>query len=245
MRPLAKILAKLRKDPVVKSQLQGSALALPENEADFFTVSQNYSGTISERIEQVVKKRDFLLSFEPNHHDGSNLLNGTPLSNVEISKIENKISTALPEDFRAFLENIGEGGSGPWCKLANHNNILASDMDYPDNGQLLPSNPFPLASAEFLEFDDQMSEEAYVAAEDQFWGNKEDGLIRVGNFGCAIFINLIVSGPERGSLWVRDPNIHGVFPITLKNKPDSRVRVLDWFENWLDYQINAVNRVTP
>lgn len=173
-----------------------------------------------------------------------------PLSVDEINKFEKKYGIKLPAGYALFLQKIGNGGAGPFYGLARLENSVFSDMDYPnENNKVNPSLPFPLTEPlqmdldRFEEFrDDKIFQEKYWSAENA------NGLLRLCNFGCGIFINLIVNGQEYGNMWTDNrSNDGGIYPsINLENYPplelekEERLNFLDWYEFWLDKSLEKL-----
>jgi SMI1/KNR4 family protein SUKH-1 len=76
-----------------------------------------------------------------------------------------------------------------------------------------------------------------------------DGAIAIAQYGCGITALLILTGPERGSVWVQDPNGSfdcSLYPIgaggwmgrggweRMAATPEKRLDFLGWYEDWLD-----------
>ena len=137
------------------------------------------------------------------------------LSAEQLQAFERKHGITLPEDYRLFLQRVGNGVLG--------DNIYAlfplgqlPDVDWP-LGKL--SRPFPLSEAVNYE------EEGYPEDEGEEPSTK-DGLLYVCHVGAGIFWVLIVTGSERGNMWIE--NEFGYFPSM------PRVRFLDWCHQWIN-----------
>jgi hypothetical protein len=98
------------------------------------------------------------------------------------------------------------------------------------------------------------------------WGHYP-GAIEVAHYGCGIAALLVVSGPERGAIWVDDPNGSfgcDLYPIgrggwvgqggwvRMAVHPDRRLGFLAWYEDWLidalvrlDYDATPDDDMTP
>ena len=181
------------------------------------------------------------------------------LPEQEIVEIEEKYKIRLPEGYRSFLEEIANGGPGPYGELWPIEDSLAF-MDYyiRSNPDFL-SLPFPLKKSlnlcsecsEGLEFDDCLSK-CQVDPEYQSRVNScveyhrslasfyRQGTLPIGEYGCGIFYLLVVSSDERGSVWIDDfANDWGLSPLSQYPDRDVRVDFLTWYENWLDEQLGA------
>ncbi len=80
-------------------------------------------------------------------------------------------------------------------------------------------------------------------------GQHHPGAIELAHYGCGIVALLIVSGPERGAIWVDDPNSSfgcDLYPIgrggwmgqggwqRMAAHPEKRLDFLAWYDDWLD-----------
>ena len=70
-------------------------------------------------------------------------------------------------------------------------------------------------------------------------------VLRICHEGCGYFINLVVTGEQRGNLWL-DGRVSeaGIFPIDYygTGKP---VKFLDWYLVWLDASIKKLQEKLP
>lgn len=159
------------------------------------------------------------------------------LTEDEIQSFENRFSIHLPEEYRAWLLQIGNGGVGPYYGLERLEDSLFADLDRRTKGGFVnPSIPFPLEDAWNMEFDgDENSEAEYEAFENEYFSEKWDsGLLRICNFGCGVSMNLIVNGKEKGNIWVDDRcNDQGIYPDVYFGQT-GRTSFLDWYLMWLE-----------
>src|SRR5215218_4625213 len=102
-----------------------------------------------------------------------------PTSEQQIRLFESTHGIELPEDYRAFLTEIGNGGAGPYYGLLPLDNTI-SEWSLREDAQYL-SKPFPLP-----------------VGTDNLW----QGTLRICEFGCAIEFLLVETGSERGHVWV-------------------------------------------
>ena len=144
------------------------------------------------------------------------------LSEEEVLAFEHKHSITLPEGYRRFLLEVGNGGDGPpFYNLvplgSGPNSQCLEDVRYWEE---LPHVhlAFPFTETWVWEAD-ALSEE----------GTKEQvkhGSIFVGEDGCGMEWHLIVTGAERGNVWMICGE--GVTP------QNPRRDFLTWYEDWLD-----------
>lgn len=148
-----------------------------------------------------------------------------PASLEEVEMLEKEQNIRLPEDYRAFLLEIGNGGAGPWAGLLSLNqwhSYSDSFLKEVSTGRAYLSSPsFFTADSTFTsEWSDACWEE---------W-DPYQGTICIAD--CSIIAmsaveSLIVSGSERGRM-VSTGEL-GQIPV-LSPFPD----FLSWYENWQD-----------
>lgn len=88
------------------------------------------------------------------------------------------------------------------------------------------------------------------------WNETRDGAIEIAQYGCSIAALLVLSGPERGSVWVKDPNgsfDYSLYPIgaggwmgrggweRMAATPEKRLDFLGWYEDWLDNELVSLD----
>ena len=141
---------------------------------------------------------------------------GETLSEREISQFEKQCNIRLPEAYRLFLQEIGDGCDGMLDGF--HLNRLA-DIEKRDL-----SHPFRLEEAWIWEVDDRPQSIISEEMETKVY----QGELELIDTGCCTSYNLIVTGKCRGEVW----NFCdvGVQPCC------ERQDFLGWFELWLDCQ---------
>ena len=154
-----------------------------------------------------------------------------PLSEAELTAIETEHGFRFPEDYRAFLNQMFDGGVGPEQIMpiglwdAVHNTVNLGRL-----GNSL-SRPFPFTEA--LSF-----WEADKAPKLTLGTTALDGTIRICHIGSGNFIFLVVNGREYGNLWVDDMASNDeMFPLSLNGKP--RVSFGEWYMDWLEEAIRS------
>lgn len=138
-----------------------------------------------------------------------------PLGEADIAGFEESRRVALPAEYRAFLQCVGNGGSGPpaygLCGLGE----VPSDFNGPAPDL---SKPFPFTKAWVWE-DGDISPE----------GTKADvthGILVLGTDGCGQYWTLVGNGPALGQVWMlADVGITPLVPS---------MTFLEWYEAWLD-----------
>ncbi|MCE7997144.1 MAG: SMI1/KNR4 family protein [Roseivirga sp.] len=161
-----------------------------------------------------------------------------PLKEKAIDRFEKEFNIRLPEDYRLFLKELGNGGAGPYYGLEPLENGRYADLHYKDADDLInPGLSFPhtdhwnFQEAEFI----PENEEKYF---DNKWAN---GLLRIADYGCGMSLNLVVNGLAYGNIWVDSRvNDAGIFPDPFF-KPNGRLSFLEWYEAWLDQSMDEAS----
>lgn len=131
----------------------------------------------------------------------------------DVLSFEQKHGISLPQSYREFLLNVGNGGDGPPCCGLN----ALDDHEQTADGAAL-QQVFPFTSPWIWE-NGELSDE----------GTREQvgrGSICIGEDGCGAYWHLIVTGPERGNPWLIA--LEGIQPTAPKRG------FLQWYEDWLD-----------
>jgi hypothetical protein len=175
------------------------------------------------------------------------------LSERAILAFEQAYGIALPDDYRAFIRYIGDGGAGPFygiCPLAKavvltEKSLLAQPFPHVHwwNGVQPPDWWHGLETHTISQDDIHVDEEAY------FNDRHIQGSLRLAHEGCGHYRLLVVSGPERGHMW-SDSRVsdQGIMPLpflscayhvagfTLISERDATTRMsfLTWYRRWLD-----------
>ena len=135
---------------------------------------------------------------------------------------EKSRQVALPQEYREFISRVGNGASGPpEYGLLPLGEICAD---------LLPAEKLTWRSLEGLRRPFPFTkpwvwEEGELSSE----GSREqvgDGSIMLGTDGCGIYWHLIVSGPERGTVWQLTGE--GIQPLCPKRNFG------EWVSDWLE-----------
>lgn len=163
----------------------------------------NKEADISERIKRVKEKVA-----------AKNVFLNPPLTESEIEVFEKRHHISLPEPYREFLLQIGNGGQGP-----DFDGIVALEASVPAQDDR-PDLPFLLieyweSPIEDTEADEKKRHAAFY-----------HGQLYLCTDGCDYDWVLIVTGEERENVWMRSSV--GIAPCT------HRIDFLRWYEYWLD-----------
>lgn len=155
------------------------------------------------------------------------------ISMKELEEAEKELGLKLPEAFRVFVTELGNGGAGPYYGVYSIQSIVETDKG---NCSKNPCCIYPDMSKEcwneIVKHVDYADED-YVEIPDEefdvFLSKLYGGLLKFGTQGCEYDMYLVVEGEYTGRIiYTNDP---------CKNYPFYFVygdNFLDWYERWLD-----------
>ena len=162
------------------------------------------------------------------------------LTEDQLQRFETEHRIALPQDYRAFLLHIGNGGTGPGygLEMLGHAYGVAWEENPGLVGDL--AKPFPYLDAwneESIDGTRPIAEQ--YQQQDEYWSSKHvNGAIPICHHGCNLRECLIVTGPERGNMWFDDrADWQGLYPD--KKSDRERITFLDWYTAWLEQSISS------
>ncbi|MFE5509482.1 SMI1/KNR4 family protein [Streptomyces sp. NPDC056529] len=126
-----------------------------------------------------------------------------------VRTFETEHGIVLPEPYRTFVAEVCDGlRAGP-----PHYGLLPFAQVPADWGagrpERLLAEPFPLTEAWLWEEDEEaLSEEEFEARTDSVY---DHGSLLLGTDGCGMYWHLVVTGPQRGHVWLIDEN--GAIPF--------------------------------
>jgi len=127
----------------------------------------------------------------------------SPIEKAELQKLESQFQIKLPDDYRQFILNIGDGGSGPSYGLYSLRGALTGkDRTYKYPGYKMGKE----ITEDFIRPDELAEDEWSVS-----------GLLILCQHGCANDDFLVINGKERGYVWEL-VEWAGYIPL-LKNPP--------------------------
>ena len=175
-----------------------------------------------------------------------------PLPQSEIEAFETKHHVTLPEDYRQFIAEIGNGGAGPYYGVfpfGEHDDSddfctwdkeylvgdLSAKFPHQDKWNLPDSfwdkmpDPGPDISAEE---EDLMMEVWDKQLEEHYWNPKiMNGAIPICHLGCNLRDWLVINGPQKGFIWADARTDHlGVYPL---RDGVEQLTFFDWYMSWL------------
>ncbi|MEU6238407.1 SMI1/KNR4 family protein [Kitasatospora sp. NPDC047058] len=183
---------------------------------------------------------------------GHEFLLEAPLGEAEVAAAEAEFGVRLPSDYRAFLLDVGAGGAGPDYGLfplrRDEQGWHWSDDHVRGDSALIGRDFLSVEERTRLEkehdarepvaadFPDDESYRAAFQAWDDEWERLEPevtaGAVCLSHEGCGYYTWLVVTGPERGTLWFdgRAADL-SLQPLT---GDAGRLGFREWYLTWLD-----------
>ena len=187
----------------------------------------------------------------------------------KIVEFEVRYSIRLPDDYRRFLMEVGNGGAGPYYGIHGLDELDETREDYWND----LSKPFPyrhqyegppdlLKAIKEADADESGDEDRRIELVDEYWLQaSRDGSINICEYGCNLRFLLIVNGSEFGRIWFdATPDLTGYSPVAInpeaplqrysnwcvtdKDTPEEqRIGFADWYHCWLDWACQLVGAV--
>ncbi|MFJ6392641.1 SMI1/KNR4 family protein [Streptomyces sp. NPDC091972] len=153
-----------------------------------------------------------------------------------VRSFEAEHGIVLPEPYRTFVAEICDGlRAGP-----PYYGLLPLALTPPDWGtdrpERLLAEPFPLTAAWLWEEEEAtqeaLSEQEFEARLDSVF---DHGSLLLGTDGCGMYWHLIVTGPQRGHVWLIDENA----AIPFGTRPDTSLMpgtpgFAGWATHWAE-----------
>lgn len=172
------------------------------------------------------------------------------LSKAEIQAFEVVNKITLPEDYRNFLLEVGNGGAGPGYGL-----LELKVKKEEGTAEVLQGEKDHYLSQPFL-LDKAWNNPYLLDPDEEFVNIDEDklmqGTIYVAHYGCGIYACLVITGNQQGTIWIDDRSSDGgIYPCSLQiaysyhcyeikeEELQSALRepalsFYDWYDHWLN-----------
>ncbi|TWP52095.1 hypothetical protein FKR81_10960 [Lentzea tibetensis] len=135
-----------------------------------------------------------------------------PLSEEDVAWFEESREVTLPEAYRRFVLELGDGGAGPGLRMVPLHE--AHDWDDLPHGFLATPSGLAPGTAHTRDWHD--------------YPELRQGTLAVADLDCEYITQLVVTGPARGRLV--NVNLAGWTRPVFAEDPD----FLSWYERWLD-----------
>jgi hypothetical protein len=137
------------------------------------------------------------------------------LSLAEVQDFEQQYQVKLPDDYRAFICQIGNGGAGPYYGL----------LPLVQGAGIL-ERPYPWT--EPIQLDDEQELDA--------WLDEYPGIIQLSHHGCGYYDFLVVHGEAVGTVWSDWTAAGGALEPCASS-------FLEWYTNWVDTKISILEHL--
>ena len=166
-----------------------------------------------------------------------------PATELEVLEFERKFSVELPECYKTFITQIGNGGNSSFNSAAGpYYGIFpmgtnVSELIYDNTEKYLKNDCviYPKMTDEYWESlaknindDNDISDEDYEKERGKIYA----GILPIGSQGCTYLHGIILNGQHRGR--VVNLDMDGQKPKFTFEK-----NFLDWYERWLDEVISG------
>lgn len=187
----------------------------------------------------------------------------------EIAEVESEIGVALPEEYAAFLVEVGSGGPGPEIELttlcrsegrwawiwSTSGSWLTTDA----RGPFLENHEWighQIATLEAAGFEPTVRdvEDDYIGDYMKAFGEHDGyslfceqrfcGTIHISDNGCAMTSWLVTAGPHHGEIWFSDEGLNSPLEqlVDANGRPHS---FYTWYIDWLERQEASVGIRAP
>lgn len=177
-----------------------------------------------------------------------------PLEERELLEFERRQEIRLPEGYRAFLRELGNGGPGPFYGIHPLGLFDGGRDDQPWEADPMAAGrldrPFPLREAWNLPAErltppaglgrGEALDRWFEAFDEEYWRpDRLNGAFPICHHGCALRTYLVVTGPERGNVWFdRRADYEGMEPHV--DHEGRHLEFLEWYVRWLDESLASL-----
>ena len=152
-------------------------------------------------------------------------LDREPLGWDGVRAFETEHGVVLPEPYRTYVAEIGDGWAGGVIPLAD----LPGDWPTPPEGRDL-ATPFPLTEAWNWEDDEEYDEDELEELTDRVYNL---GSVVLATDGCGLYWHLVVSGPQRGRVWCVADVGAGPFGADFGYDGEGEPGFAQWAAHWI------------
>lgn len=161
-----------------------------------------------------------------------------PLKPEEVAAFEASHELRLPEDYRDFILNVGNGGAGPCYGIYPLRPEGSIHHGMGNHNRIDLSVPFRHVGSWDADWLSQIDWDAGERPDDRRMEEYLDtrhiaGSLCICHQGCSDFWLLVVKGNEWGHIWMDGRgNFSGIFPES--GAQGERLSFSRWYLNWLD-----------
>ena len=152
------------------------------------------------------------------------------------------VCITLPDDYRTFISEIGNGGFGPGYGLLPLDKAIV-DFKLKDKPNISLNEKFPYQDSWNEEWITSFNwDEGYPETEivDAYISTSHiAGSLQISHFGHGCTFLLVVNGNEKGHIWFDGrADYSGLVP---KLKDGQRISFIEWYITFLDMEIENIN----
>jgi hypothetical protein len=149
---------------------------------------------------------------------------GKTLTEEDLAAFESEYSVTLPDQYRAFLKYVGNGGAGPGYGIWPLDEAFRKDSK--KYGKTVLSTPF-----EHMHAVGEGPNKSLIG--NTGWEARHQGCLYLCDHGCGMHNFLVVTGPAKGQVWTDYTcERQGVWP--------SEFSFNAWYKNWLNESLMRV-----
>lgn len=165
------------------------------------------------------------------------------LSEEDIATFEYKHCITLPEDYRSFISEIGNGGFGPGHGLLPLDKAIV-DFKLRDKPNISLNEKFPYSdnwNEEWIASFDWEEEYPETEIVDAYISTAHiAGCLQISHFGHGCTFLLVVNGDEKGHIWFDGrADYSGLVP---KMTDGHKMSFMEWYISYLDMEIENINK---
>ncbi|MCO7051716.1 SMI1/KNR4 family protein [Proteus terrae] len=156
-----------------------------------------------------------------------------PLSKEKVNQLQAKIECEFPEDYIAFVTQIGNGGTGSYGGAGPYYGLYAFDDAIDRNG--IQNCALPCLLSPKMDIDEwkalcHVPEDCSDEDFDTICGRVHQGTLYLGTCGCEYDLLLVVNGDYKGHILYTSDWVNSDTPYTFSYETS----FTQWYERWLD-----------
>ncbi|MCO4181091.1 SMI1/KNR4 family protein [Proteus terrae] len=157
----------------------------------------------------------------------------SPLSKEKVNQLQAKIGCEFPEDYIAFITQIGNGGTGSYGGAGPYYGLYAFDDAIDRNG--IQNCALPCLLSPKMDIDEwkalcHVPEDCSDEDFDTICDRVHQGTLYLGTCGCEYDLLLVVNGDYKGHILYTSDWVNSDTPYTFSYETSFS----QWYERWLD-----------
>ena len=161
------------------------------------------------------------------------------LTESEVRHFEEKFKIKLPDDYKAFITRIGNGGAGPYYGIIQLDIIEGpKDFKLVNKPSINLAKAFPFTESweadwiNTFDWDNERPDDELI--EEYFDPSLISGTIPLCHYGHGNTYLLVINGKEHGHIWFDGrADFSGISPETKEGSDKERITFSEWYLDWL------------